>query len=1076
MTNINTESFDRKQAIEQANAESERSDYKQHAMKMLRDFEKFNDFSSNRAIWELVQNACDLTTSCNVVVDYRNGKLAFTHNGRPFTTNALISLIKQVSGDKDGESEIPPIGKYGTGFLTTHSLGRKFEIDSLLETSGKYLKIEKFEVDRSCRDWQDLRDAIWDQKEKALQILATGQIVENPAFQTTFTYIPDTVQERTYIANSYRDLEAYVPIVLTINDRLKSFTIISANGGETIYVQSEKQPVRNDKGINLYKTTITKNKEEQIIYSVTDHPDEKKKEIEIILPVQKDYTLKQFSDRTARLFLYYPLVGSEQFGINFIINCTRFLPTEPRDGIHLQSSKDQVKDQEELNRQLIDKASALIFDFLKSDVLPVGNPLLYAEINFKRDSGDSFLDAYFTNLQRAWVQEFIRLPIVATRDGYKTVPEVVLPDPAMLQSEKYFDCIDYLLRCFYSNVPIKESLAEWSIFVAQWHYPDALFINDESLAKQLHRKVLSAFDESQLITYYLYLIEGKQEHLFTTYDLIPNIDGQFQALNVLRHAKDLDPSLLSIGRELIGESIALLINERFSFDFTFGSYSRKDFSNSVNAKLNEVVSDQHVCLGLRDEDSQPIRLEGTPPVLDVELFASLLSYCRLHTQADSQSKPVKLMRLISEHYTLDGGVIRISTVPELEEDINVRPAQRKAVKVFFNSLLELDELWVESHLQFLEDVLSCNEDRYKDVYTGSKIYPNQLFGLRLLADLKKDVNLDKELIMLYNTVLRKQIESDLAHPGFNHYLTDNEEITNKFLSAALESAFLENDIQSINEHPYKNEILSIIARINQPFYKGLFPRLDDKKANLMLEVVTNENTKDHIFSIVTLQEHQITKLGEIIKEGNLDQVIQKAEEAILQEKRKRSDFQHKYMIGTYIEDKIRDKINSELAKRFQVLEKDAIIADDVQGGQDIIIHYDGNPVYFLEVKSRWDSQNSVTMSKLQLERASENVNRYALVSVDITRYEGPSNVYQLSEAEVLPLVKVVEKIGNDIEPLIKENLLAEANPTSPVTLNDYRGIINQGTIQQGAEFDIFVDDLIEKLRKIITEYSTIPVL
>jgi len=70
MTNINAESFDRKQAIEQANAESERSDYKQHAMKMLRDFEKFNDFSSNRAIWELVQNACDLTTSTKEISVY----------------------------------------------------------------------------------------------------------------------------------------------------------------------------------------------------------------------------------------------------------------------------------------------------------------------------------------------------------------------------------------------------------------------------------------------------------------------------------------------------------------------------------------------------------------------------------------------------------------------------------------------------------------------------------------------------------------------------------------------------------------------------------------------------------------------------------------------------------------------------------------------------------------------------------------------------------------------------------------------------------------------------------------------
>ena len=100
MVNVGTEIFDRQKAIDKANAESELSDYKQHAMKMLRDFEKFNDFSSNRAIWELVQNACDLTTQCEIVVDYTDHQFSFTHNGRPFTSNALISLIKQISGDK----------------------------------------------------------------------------------------------------------------------------------------------------------------------------------------------------------------------------------------------------------------------------------------------------------------------------------------------------------------------------------------------------------------------------------------------------------------------------------------------------------------------------------------------------------------------------------------------------------------------------------------------------------------------------------------------------------------------------------------------------------------------------------------------------------------------------------------------------------------------------------------------------------------------------------------------------------------------------------------------------------------
>ncbi|SUJ07230.1 Uncharacterised protein [Sphingobacterium spiritivorum] len=115
-------------------------------------------FSSNRAIWELVQNACDLTTNCEVVIDYKNG-FSFTHNGKPFTTNSLISLIKQVSGkdleEKDDEN-ITQIGKYGTGFLTTHTFGRKFQINSILKAQNVFFEIKDFLIDRSPKEWETL--------------------------------------------------------------------------------------------------------------------------------------------------------------------------------------------------------------------------------------------------------------------------------------------------------------------------------------------------------------------------------------------------------------------------------------------------------------------------------------------------------------------------------------------------------------------------------------------------------------------------------------------------------------------------------------------------------------------------------------------------------------------------------------------------------------------------------------------------------------------------------------------------------------------------------------------------------
>ena len=155
----------------------------------------------------------------------------------------------------------------------------------------------------------------------------------------------------------------YIPIVLTINERLKKVTLI-INGQQTSFERITKEEISNNNNINLFRTTISKNGEKKVYYSII----EKKDQIEVILPINENHELIQFSERIARLFLYYPLIGSEKFGFNFILNCNQFLPTEPRDGIHLKSNKDQLEQQEKENRRIIGKASTLIFDFLKSNV------------------------------------------------------------------------------------------------------------------------------------------------------------------------------------------------------------------------------------------------------------------------------------------------------------------------------------------------------------------------------------------------------------------------------------------------------------------------------------------------------------------------------------------------------------------------------------------------------------------------------------------------------------------------------------------------------------------------------------
>ncbi|NLR83056.1 sacsin N-terminal ATP-binding-like domain-containing protein [Chitinophaga eiseniae] len=1050
-------SSERQQDVNEALLEDERSDLQQHADKMLRGFENFNDSTSSRAIWELVQNACDLTTDCQITIDYRNGHFSFSHNGRPFKYKTLISLIKQVSGDKDDISEIPPVGKYGTGFITTHSLGRYFCINSYLELNGKYIALRDFTIDRSAKKREDLIDAIRIQKNNALEIIKSGSYISSPDIATTFLYHPITEQEKTYVKSSLINLHETIPIILAINNRLRSIKIIIEDGQETDFKLSSKEKISS----NVYSTRVFVNKIEKVIYSLIDEVSG----VEIVLPINKDLSVYSLSPSLPRLFLYYPLIGSEKFGINFIINCKQFMPSEARDGIHLYSNKDQLKDQEEVNRVLLKRVTELIFTFLKENPLNITDYLPFAEINFARNTDNNLLNEYFTNLQINWISQFETLKVVGTKNGLKSAKEVTFIHPSLLSDETYRDCIYHMADKFFDNIPLERNINEWSNFAFEWQQKDIRFINQEDIAKAMSGNNLVNFDTKILKKFYEYLISCQHSSLFTQYKLIPNLEGEFLEFNNRKNKKCLSSVIIKIGRTIIPETIKTLVHEDFDLGFQFSPLTRRDCISMINTKINETIDDHYSWITNRasqqlSEEDIVKKQQGITPLY----YTTIHEYCRLSFNIQSASKPYRLMELISKYYGLPGELIGIDKETEEEENLGNLPAQKKLAKVFFNCLSTEDPSWVAANIDFLSAVISCKDSRFEDIYKNSGIYSNQLFSLHKYDQLKVSQNLTPFVKDLYNTLLNTQVEGELAHETFNDLLLENEIITDNYLSAKIEEHLFNTDSKSYNEHPHKKEILTIIKKLNEERFQNLFYRLNEKKANIMLELVNKKETKEGIFAIVSLGDDKIQRLGELVQDPNFEQVLAKAEDALRLDAERTSDFQHKLAIGTYIEAKIKERIQAELATKIEVYTNTNVSTENEQGGQDIIIYKEKEALYYIEVKSRWNSNSSVMMSKLQLERASQNADRYALIVVDITKYGGNENKYQLTVSEIIPLVKVLRDIGNDIFPLIDKNLTAESNTASHVRLVDYRGLINQNTIANGESFDEFISFLIDRIK------------
>lgn len=1054
MSDISTNN--REDIIEQTRKEDERSDLKQHADKMLRDFEKFNDFSSNRAIWELVQNACDLSSECEIEIDYRDNRISFSHNGKPFTTKSLISLIKQVSGKYGDQEDIKEVGKYGTGFLTTHTFGRKFIVDSVLDTGEFYLPIKGFEIDRTPKIWEQLSDNISDQKNRVYEILKSETAINVNTFKTTFTYIPETKKELDYIKKSQIDLDEYIPLVFSINDRLHKVTVINQEGNVNIYSFQEKEKLENIKGINLYKTIVLKDDNtETFVYSIIDEEEE----IEIILPINKDHEAFEFNERIARLFLYYPLIGSEDFGINFIINCKRFLPTEPRDGVHLNSDKDQVKDQEEKNRAIIEKCTELVFNFLGSNVIEVSNPLLYSTINFKTNSEDLFLNDYFQQLQNLWNSKFKSLPFVNTLTGYKTVEEAVFLSQDFLNMEEdTFEACYELISKFYDLIPQKESVIKWSENVKNWDDSEIEFISHKNLLDKISSCSLDDFNINILKQYYQHLIDIQSSHFFNDIKLIPNMDGNFHKLGFLLLAKNLNDILIDLGKILIPDSMSKLIHPEFVFNFNPTEFNRRHFSNEVKNVLDQKNLSDSIYLpeNLNSENYHSDLVELTSKVNN-NYFISLLQYCMIVNNKESVSKPNQLIKKICQYYGLEDELIELKNLIEENENIEYRSSRKTLIKIFFNLIALHNNQWVKENQEFLFQLCSLNDDSYKDIYKECKIYPNQLFELHLAEGLKRDVEVREEIKDICLKTTGNDINEVLIISNFNQFLPEENYINNRYLTTKIEDKIFQEDINNIDNHTHKETILRIIPKLTDKEYQGLFPQLNDKKANIMISVVTKEETKDDIFAIVTLDDEKLKKIGQLIQKKNFEELINRAEDLFINEQQSKSNFEHKYKIGTYIENQIRQKLNRELNQKISI---DNLEPTNEQGGQDIVIRLNNEPLYYIEIKSRWDSRNSVTMSKLQLERAAINLDKYSLCSVDVTDYKGNNDKYNLPIEDILPLVKIVDNIGKSVKPLVENNIKAEEQIEDEVHLVDYRGIVPQNIIEKGNDFDGFVSNLI----------------
>ncbi|MBM3454555.1 MAG: hypothetical protein FJX80_05335 [Bacteroidetes bacterium] len=1035
---------------------TQRIDLKQHADKIIQGIKKIGPNHAKRAIWELFQNAVDLSPSCEIELKLSDTELIFSHNGVPFTMHTLDCLFTQVSSKTLSErklerEEADPIGQYGTGFMTSHSFGDVVKVSGAIqdepevENDGQsvlgHIKFTDLEIDRSTQDWEKLCDEISHLRSTVTQLLS-----EQPTFdelpKTVFKFGFNNELNKKRASDATESLKVILPYVMIFNDRLKKVSVIDNQGNITNYIKNEIE----ESGEHFFTREIRINNEsKRINYLKTDR-------LTIVLPIESGLPSDGFIGKAAtlpaslpRLFLFYPLIGTEHFGFNFVIHSKNFQPTEPRDGLHLNSENEKNRTEELANQKLMQEASDLIFTFLDNNLSKIENPHLLAEINFPVSSDDAELNKYFKELKDSWTNKFKTLPFVETITSRISAQEAIFLNDSVIQEadKPTLSSIYNIVGKFYDNVPKSELIPIWTKLIDYWNILDIKKIGFAEIADKIQEKAsIESFNKPELILLYKEMIRKGEGELFANRSLLPNIKGQFRKQGELSKSVDLTDALIPLA-DVINPKIT---NRQIDTDFLlegleFENFGRRNYMELINASLDENIKEN-------------TRSESLPE----NYLSCLIQYASIIPKEDSISGPVKVIKLIEKHYGLElNSIILPSILGDEKENIDIRKGQNDLFKVFLNDISDKDAEWTKENLEDLATVLkeAFNYADVKKIFLRYDVYPNQLHQLKSIGNLYRDNKIPEFVKDLHDSIVEPNnpIRTRLAHAIIENLHDEMKSIKPLDLTTDIEVRFFGesgNEIHMEN-HPYRSDIIDIIRNFkpdqeNNELYEKLFPGTSRNKSAILVQLADG----DASFTILSQNEAVIRKLAGIAGHPNLDALIKLGQDALLRQQQEEAEMQYKKKIGNHLEDVLLKRLSQNL---------NATVKSE-QDGQDLVIYIDDQPVYYIEVKSKWLETTPIRISRNQTLRAYEKPNCFALCSIDMTKYTG-ADKYEIENIEsVVEYMKFNTDLGSKVGHLV--DIYENAHQVDKFSLDgDYRTLIPAGYIKEGIDLGVFESELLK---------------
>lgn len=505
-------------------------------------------------VWELIQNAKD-----NVSGDFPNQKVSikidisptsfhFSHNYGYFTRSNVEGIVRQVNKkdikNEDETANKPVIiGRFGTGFMTTHLLSKKIDVKALYFKDNTFKKFVEFPIDRTDIDKDFLVSSIRKSFEIAQSSVNNAvslpkESIDFSDYNSAFSYQLDENAQKTAQVG-INDLFHSLPYTLVFVDGIEK-VIIDNLGVSTSFVKVEKEPLSSSVNlVHIIKTT--QNQIDTLIFAYLKKSVKRKykgKEIDvdvkIALPLQSNgsnYDIISIQKNLPFIFLDFPLIGTENFYFPVIINFPLFEPTEPRDGVYLEEQGEESIANQEIFKVSLD----LIISLTDFAVANKWSNLYHLAKTDLPEERKGFSKTWFkTNIQKPIRTHLLKSEIVQTETSRILLENALFPYAAESKIEKVWHLAKLLHK---DKLPKLEHIHEWhKIIDSTW---------DKDLRYDLKKMVVEiasynnisnlmsrvSLGEQETLSWLNSVIEfvvSEDEKLLTDYAIIPNQYGDFR--------------------------------------------------------------------------------------------------------------------------------------------------------------------------------------------------------------------------------------------------------------------------------------------------------------------------------------------------------------------------------------------------------------------------------------------------------------------------------------------------------------------------------------------------------------------